>query len=62
MFKIKDKETEDVKELELVYDNDGNIELKIDGGMLMCFFQDGDITLEEDVLKMLNIDLLGWSR
>ena len=61
MIQIKDKSNEN-QQLELVYDNDGDIDLRIDGKILMCFFQDGDVTIEEDLLDKFNVDIVGWSR
>ncbi len=63
MFKIKDKDGEDqIHELELVYDSDSDIdiELKIDGKMLMCFFRDGVVTLQENTLQHFSMELINW--
>ncbi len=61
MFKIKDKDSKDqIHELELIYDSDGDIDLRIDGRGLMCFFQDGSVTLEKAMLQHFNLNLLEW--
>ena len=62
MFTIKDKKAGNDKELELVYDNNGDIDLKIDGEILLTLFQDRDVTLQKDILEDFDLDLLGWER
>ena len=61
MFKIKEKEIKDpVHELELVYDKDGNIDLRIDDKVLICVFQDGDITCGRSTLNDFGMKLYRW--
>ena len=61
MFKIKEKEIKDpIHELELVYDKDGNIDLRIDDKVLMSVFQDGDITCEPSTLNDFGMKLYNW--